>query len=234
MDLDGVRLHPDRRLHLVVLGDVAQRARGEPLRLVLPRERWADWLACYADDVDYFMPSWDDDDTLTTDGAITPDALQALHDLHAAGVVVIPVTGRPIGWCQRFMDGLSQEPWPVPAMVAAADKIIAKGKKIAAHLLEASDTDIEFDNGEFKVKGTDKKVPFGNVALTAYVPHNYPLDKLEPGNRYHVEFSFSLDNNQLRDRLAEREVENRDLKYKVEETRARIENLLARLPEGTQ
>ena len=41
-------------------------------------------------------------------------------------------------------------------------------------------------------------------------------------------------NNQLRDRLAEREVENRDLKYKVEETRARIENLLARLPEGTQ
>lgn len=43
-----------------------------------------------------------------------------------------------------------------------------------------------------------------------------------------------LDNNQLRDRLAEREVENRDLKYKVEETRARIENLLARLPEGTQ
>ncbi|MBK7530708.1 xanthine dehydrogenase family protein molybdopterin-binding subunit [Piscinibacter sp.] len=67
------------------------------------------------------------------------------------------------------------------AIVKAVDKIIAKGKKIAAHLLEASDTDIEFDNGEFKVKGTDKKVPFGSVALTAYVPHNYPLDKLEPG-----------------------------------------------------
>ena len=67
------------------------------------------------------------------------------------------------------------------AIVKAVDKIIAKGKKIAAHLLEAADTDIEFDNGEFKVKGTDKKVPFGNVALTAYVPHNYPLDKLEPG-----------------------------------------------------
>ncbi len=67
------------------------------------------------------------------------------------------------------------------AIVKAVDKIIAKGKKIAAHLLEAADTDIEFDNGEFKVKGTDKKVPFGSVALTAYVPHNYPLDKLEPG-----------------------------------------------------
>ncbi len=67
------------------------------------------------------------------------------------------------------------------AIVKAVDKIIAKGKKIAAHLLEAADTDIEFDSGEFKVKGTDKKVPFGAVAFAAYVPHNYPLDKLEPG-----------------------------------------------------
>ncbi len=67
------------------------------------------------------------------------------------------------------------------AIVKAVDKIIAKGKKIAAHLLEAADTDITFENGEFKVAGTDKKVPFGSVALTAYVPHNYPLDKLEPG-----------------------------------------------------
>jgi carbon-monoxide dehydrogenase large subunit len=67
------------------------------------------------------------------------------------------------------------------AIVKAVDKIIAKGKKIAAHLLEAADTDIEFENGEFRVAGTDKKVPFGSVALTAYVPHNYPLDKLEPG-----------------------------------------------------
>jgi carbon-monoxide dehydrogenase large subunit len=67
------------------------------------------------------------------------------------------------------------------AIVKAVDKIIAKGKKIAAHLLEAADTDMVFENGEFKVAGTDKKVPFGSVALTAYVPHNYPLDKLEPG-----------------------------------------------------
>jgi len=67
------------------------------------------------------------------------------------------------------------------AIVKAVDKVIAKGRKIAAHLLEAADTDIEFENGEFKVAGTDRKVPFGQVALTAYVPHNYPLDKLEPG-----------------------------------------------------
>ncbi len=67
------------------------------------------------------------------------------------------------------------------AIVKAVDKIIAKGKKIAAHLLEAADTDIEFENGEFKVAGTDRKLPFAQIALTAYVPHNYPLDKLEPG-----------------------------------------------------
>ena len=67
------------------------------------------------------------------------------------------------------------------AIMKALDKIEAKAKKIAAHLMEASDADIDFVGGEFVVKGTDKKVPFGQVALTAYVPHNYPLDKLEPG-----------------------------------------------------
>jgi len=67
------------------------------------------------------------------------------------------------------------------AIVKAVDKIIAKGKKIAAHLLEAADTDIVFEDGEFKVAGTDKKLPFAAVSLTAYVPHNFPHDKLEPG-----------------------------------------------------
>jgi carbon-monoxide dehydrogenase large subunit len=67
------------------------------------------------------------------------------------------------------------------AIVKAVDKIIAKGKKIAAHLMEAADTDVVFENGQFKVAGTDKNVPFGAVALTAYVPHKFPHDKLEPG-----------------------------------------------------
>jgi carbon-monoxide dehydrogenase large subunit len=67
------------------------------------------------------------------------------------------------------------------AIMRALDKIEAKAKKIAAHLMETGDADVDFANGEFTVKGTDKKVTFGQVALTAYVPHNYPLDKLEPG-----------------------------------------------------
>jgi len=67
------------------------------------------------------------------------------------------------------------------AIVKALDKIVAKGRRIAAHLMEVSDADVEFKDGKFTVKGTDKNVPFAQVALTAYVPHNYPLDKLEPG-----------------------------------------------------
>ncbi|MGH7119994.1 MAG: xanthine dehydrogenase family protein molybdopterin-binding subunit [Acetobacteraceae bacterium] len=67
------------------------------------------------------------------------------------------------------------------AIVKAMDKIIAKGKRIAAHLMEASVADIEFKNGTFSVAGTDKSKSFSEIALTAYVPHNYPIDELEPG-----------------------------------------------------
>ena len=67
------------------------------------------------------------------------------------------------------------------AMVRATEKIIAKAKKIAAHLLEASDADIELKDGAFSVAGTDKSVAWGDVTLAAYVPHNYPLEELEPG-----------------------------------------------------
>ncbi len=67
------------------------------------------------------------------------------------------------------------------ALVKAMDKIVAKGRKIAAHLLEAAEADIEFKDGQFTVAGTDRAKSFGEVALTAYVPHNFPLDELEPG-----------------------------------------------------
>ena len=66
------------------------------------------------------------------------------------------------------------------AIVNAAEKIIAKGKKIAAHLLEASEADLEFKDGSFTVKGTDRAKSIGEVVFAAYVPHNYPQG-LEPG-----------------------------------------------------
>jgi aerobic carbon-monoxide dehydrogenase large subunit len=67
------------------------------------------------------------------------------------------------------------------AIMKAADKVIAKGKKIAAHLMEASVADVVFEQGTFKVAGTDKAVPLGQAVFAAYVPHNYPLEELEPG-----------------------------------------------------
>jgi len=67
------------------------------------------------------------------------------------------------------------------ALLMSVNKIKEKGKKIAAHLLEASPNDVEYANGQFQIKGAPgKSVPFGAVSLTAYVPHNYP-DGLEPG-----------------------------------------------------
>src|SRR5260370_11137043 len=60
------------------------------------------------------------------------------------------------------------------ALDRAADKIIAKGKLIAAHLLEAATSDIEFSDGEFLVTGTDRRVAFAAGAPPAYVPPNFP------------------------------------------------------------
>ncbi len=67
------------------------------------------------------------------------------------------------------------------AMVKAMDKVIAKGKKIAAHLMEAAVEDIEFKDNTFTVAGTDKSKTLTDISLAAYVPHNYPIEELEPG-----------------------------------------------------
>ena len=66
------------------------------------------------------------------------------------------------------------------AIVKALDKVEAKAKKIAAHLLEASEGDIVIENGTFKVTGTDKSVPWFQVTLAAYTGHNLPSG-MEPG-----------------------------------------------------
>jgi aerobic carbon-monoxide dehydrogenase large subunit len=67
------------------------------------------------------------------------------------------------------------------ALVKAADKVILKGRKIAAHMLEASESDVEFQGGIFRVAGTDSRKSFQEVALSAHFPINYPLEVLEPG-----------------------------------------------------
>ena len=68
-----------------------------------------------------------------------------------------------------------------PALMRSLDKIITKGKEIAAHLLETSSDEIIFENCEFSIKETNKFVTLADVIGAAYVPGNYPLDRLEPG-----------------------------------------------------
>ena len=67
------------------------------------------------------------------------------------------------------------------AIVKALDKVEAKAKKIAAHLLEAAEGDIVFKDGKFTVAGTDKSVAWGELALAAYVAHKFPTGEIEPG-----------------------------------------------------
>ena len=67
------------------------------------------------------------------------------------------------------------------AIFKALDKIEAKAKKVAGHVLEASEGDIEFKDGKFTVKGTDKSIDFASVALQAYIAHKFDGQELEPG-----------------------------------------------------
>ena len=66
------------------------------------------------------------------------------------------------------------------AILKALEKVEAKAKKIVAHQLEASEDDIIIENGNLKVAGTDKEMPFFQVALAAYTAHNLPAG-MEPG-----------------------------------------------------
>jgi len=67
------------------------------------------------------------------------------------------------------------------AVVKALDKVEAKAKKVASHLLEAAEGDIEFKDGKFTVKGTDKAAAWADVTLHAYIAHKFSGQELEPG-----------------------------------------------------
>ena len=67
------------------------------------------------------------------------------------------------------------------AVSKGVDKVIEKGRKIAAHLLEAAEEDVVFDEGKYFVRGTpDRSQTWGDIALQAHLAHKYPRD-LEPG-----------------------------------------------------
>jgi len=74
----------------------------------------------------------------------------------------------------------------ISAIVKALDKIEAKAKKVAAHMLEAAEGDIVFEDGKFTVAGTDKSAAWGEVALNAYIAHKFAGQELEPGWLSHL------------------------------------------------
>jgi carbon-monoxide dehydrogenase large subunit len=82
--------------------------------------------------------------------------------------------------------GSRSGPVGISAIVQAIDKVIAKGKQVAAHVLEAAEADIEYKDGKFVVSGTDKSAAFGEIALAAYVAHKFPTAHIEPGLKEHA------------------------------------------------
>ena len=67
------------------------------------------------------------------------------------------------------------------ALIRATDKIVAKGKKIVAHNFETTEDNIDFAEGAFSERESNRSMTFAEVAFAAYVPANFPLDELEPG-----------------------------------------------------
>ncbi|MGE3067703.1 MAG: xanthine dehydrogenase family protein molybdopterin-binding subunit, partial [Hyphomicrobiaceae bacterium] len=67
------------------------------------------------------------------------------------------------------------------AIFVALDRVIAKAKKVAARCMEVPDGEVDFDNGIFTGRGTNKTMAFGEVALQAYVAHKFDSSEIEPG-----------------------------------------------------
>jgi carbon-monoxide dehydrogenase large subunit len=77
------------------------------------------------------------------------------------------------------------------AVVKCADKVIEKAKKVAAHLLEADESDLEFTQGRFGVRGTEKGLTIQDVAFATFTSHNFP-EGVEPN--LDAEYTFDPEN----------------------------------------
>ncbi|BEP59938.1 HAD-IIB family hydrolase [Variovorax sp. V213] len=100
----------------------------------------------------------DIDDTLTTEGAITPDALKALGDLKAAGLHVVAITGRPVGWSVPFVSA-----WPVDSIVAENGAVallpVPGGKLQKRHQQDAATRAANFDRMQQVLARIEREIP---------------------------------------------------------------------------
>jgi HAD superfamily hydrolase (TIGR01484 family) len=107
----------------------------------------------------------DIDDTLTTHGVITADALQALADLKTAGLHVIPITGRPVGWSEAFAQA-----WPVDALVAENGGVaLVKHHQMPKNGIKTLQTAYLLPNVLLKVYQTDAKTRASNQQRMAEI-----------------------------------------------------------------
>jgi HAD superfamily hydrolase (TIGR01484 family) len=100
----------------------------------------------------------DIDDTLTTEGAITPDALKALGDLKAAGLHVVAITGRPVGWSMPFVSV-----WPMDSIVAENGAVallpLPGGKLQKRYQQDASTRAANFDRMQGVLARIEREIP---------------------------------------------------------------------------
>jgi carbon-monoxide dehydrogenase large subunit len=107
---------------------------------------------------------------------VSPDDVDVLH----SDTAISPLGLDTYGSRSLVVGGI--------AIVMAADKIIAKARKIAAHQLECNEDDLDFDNGTFTVKGSpDKSMPLAAIAFAAFTAHNLP-DGMEPNLEAHTTY----------------------------------------------
>jgi len=77
--------------------------------------------------------------------------------------------------------GSRSGPVGLSAISIACDKVEAKAKRIAAHLLEVSEQSVAFEDGEFSSPQSNQRLQFAEVALNAYTAHRFPTTDIEPG-----------------------------------------------------
>jgi HAD superfamily hydrolase (TIGR01484 family) len=120
---------------------------------LLPLSQWA--VAARSNLIGVFT---DIDDTLTTEGAITPDALKALADLKAAGLHVVAITGRPVGWSVPFVSA-----WPVDSIVAENGAVallpLPGGKLQKRYQQDAAARAANFDRMQQVLERIEREIP---------------------------------------------------------------------------
>jgi carbon-monoxide dehydrogenase large subunit len=77
--------------------------------------------------------------------------------------------------------GSRSGPVGMSALAIGCDKIVAKGKKIAAYNMNVAPESVEFEEGEFYSAGSNRRMAFAEIALASYVAQSFPTDELEPG-----------------------------------------------------